>query len=250
MRRLTRQGVPAAEAARIATAIPAGELALPPERLESRIVAVAQPRDLVRTLVRSAEALDAEAVSLHVAESLERRGAVATWESLCVPALQALGARWERTGAGVDIEHLASESMIGAFHQYAHRMTLPKAGARSVLLACAEEEQHSLPLYAVASALGERAIGSRVLGARVPNDALVSAVRRLSPVALLLWSQQPATGDLAQLDRLASLDGRVTLLAIGGPGWRRDALLRHADGRVVALDDLAEAVVALTGAFG
>lgn len=250
MRRLTRKGVPAAESARIAQATPASELTLRPDRLEARVAVVARPRDTVRALVRSAQALDAESVSGQVAESLERRGAVATWDSLCVPSLRALGDRWAHSGAGVDVEHLASECMLGAFHQYAHRMSLPRAGARSVLLACAEEEQHSLPLFAVAAALGERDIGSRVLGARVPSDALVAAVRRLAPAAVLVWSQQAETGDLAQMDRLARLNGRVGLLAIGGPGWRRDALLGHADGRLIALDDLAEAVVALTGAVG
>ena len=53
------------------------------------------------------------------------------------------------------------------------------------LLACADEEQHSLPLEALAAALAERGIGARLLGARVPPDALREVEAKLAD-----WQQR------------------------------------------------------------
>ena len=50
-----------------------------------------------------------------------------------------------------------------------------------VLLACADEEHHTLPIETLAAALAETDVGSSVLGARVPPQALTAATRRLRP---------------------------------------------------------------------
>ena len=51
----------------------------------------------------------------------------------------------------------------------------------AILLACADEEQHSLPLEALAAALAETGVPSRLLGARVPPDALARRGRADRP---------------------------------------------------------------------
>jgi hypothetical protein len=60
-------------------------------------------------------------------------------------------------------------------------------------------EQHSLPLYALAAALAELQVETRMLGARTPPQALADAVSRTGPAAVFVWSQTAATGDPAQL---------------------------------------------------
>jgi hypothetical protein len=87
------------------------------------------------------------------------------------------------------------------------------------LLACADEEQHSLPIEALTAALAVRGIPARVLGARVPPSALRAAVRRTGPVGVLLWAHARATADPAQLEDLQSGRGRPAVVAAGGPGW-------------------------------
>ena len=77
---------------------------------------------------------------------------------------------------------------------------------------------HSLPLFAVAAGLAERHVSTRVLGARVPSEALVAAIRRTGPSALLLWSQQPDTGAATLLDALPSMRPAPVVL-VGGAGW-------------------------------
>ena len=56
----------------------------------------------------------------------------------------------------------------------------PRNG-RPVLLACTPGELHSLPLSALAAALAEHGIGVRLLGGGLPAGALAAAVRRTGP---------------------------------------------------------------------
>lgn len=85
-------------------------------------------------------------------------------------------------------------------------------GAARILLACAEDEQHTLAL----AALAERWIPTRVLGAAVPMSSLVRAVRETGPETVVLWSQQPRT---ARQDELRALRALSVGLVTAGPGW-------------------------------
>ena len=64
----------------------------------------------------------------------------------------------------------------------------------------------------------------RLLGARVPARALVDAGGRTGPDVVVLWSQLPTTGDVAQLRGLLTGPRRPMLVAAAGPGWRKDEL--------------------------
>jgi hypothetical protein len=117
----------------------------------------------------------------------------------------------------VEAEHLLSVAIIAAFSR--HTADLPGQGQhRAVLLASAEGEQHNLPLYALAAALAERGIDSRVLGSDLPYFALAAAVRRTGPAVVFLWSQTPATGDPAALPDLSPRRPGARLI-LAGPGW-------------------------------
>ncbi len=114
-----------------------------------------------------------------------------------------------------------------------------------MLLACAEREQHSLPLYALAAALAERGVSSRMLGPALPYGSLVAAVRRTGPAAVFLWSQVAETGDPAALPDLRPRRPGARLL-LGGPGWPQDGL---PDGSrlVGSLPDAVTEVIAALG---
>lgn len=258
MRRLTLEGVSAGEAARIALATDTDEL--PAVSLESpadgalssgrpTVVPLARAEDKVRGMVKAADGLDSHAVSGIVRESLERRGVIATWDSLVVPALATIGQRWAKTGQGVDVEHLVSECVLGVFRNHVQRFTATPVNNRPILLACAEEEQHSLPLHAVSAALAERHVSTRVLGARVPTDALGAAIRRVGPAGVFVWAQRPHTGDPRQLAQLPEIRP-APMIAVAGPGWPANPERWAPRHRVVQVHDLSEAVSMMSRSVG
>lgn len=151
--------------------------------------------------------------------SIRDRGVVRTWEDLICPVLVGIGERQSETTLLIEVEHLLSRTVSEALS------AVPRpAGPARVLLACADDEQHTLSLEALAAALAEHGCPSRLLGARVPPSALRDAVRRTGPKAVLVWSQLPGTGDPAQLAALMEVRPRPAVLAVAGPGWPADGL--------------------------
>ncbi len=208
-----------------------------------RRVALPGASAAARGLARAMLALDEQRISETIQTVLSRDGTVRTWEELLVPVLTGVGTRFEHTGTGVEAEHLLSVAIIAALTRRAADLS-SQVQHRAVLLASAEGEQHSLPLHALAAALAEQGIGSRVLGPDLPYFALAAAVRRTGPAVVFLWSQAAATGDLAGLPDLSPRRPGARLI-LGGPGWDRDRI--PAGARLVDTlpDALSEVVAAL-----
>lgn len=189
---LTGRGVSPASAAAAVLAAPGGEVG-------------------PRAVEEAAELLDVPLLGTLSSSLIARDGVVRAWEDVLVPFLVALGERVAATGSGVEVEHLASAAISRAL-----RAAAPVAGSASVLLACAPEEQHSLPLDALAAALTERDCGSWHLGARVPARALLDAVNSLAPRVVFVWAHAPACAVLAPVSELLE---RGLPVLLGGPGW-------------------------------
>ncbi|MDH2428078.1 MerR family transcriptional regulator [Sphaerisporangium sp. TRM90804] len=240
MNRLIKAGLPPAEAAQAALNTRGAAAPLPevgagtPARVASSAV-----------LARAALNLDAVAVVEHLDAALAAHGVAWTWERLALPVLDAICRRQETTGAGVEIEHLFSERLLSALSRLTGRPADP-AHPRPVLLACAEDDQHSLPVYALAATLtSAHRLETRVLGPRTPYSALGDAMRRLGPVAVFVWSQLEATGDPAPLQRLPVLRP-ASRIVLGGPGWGD----RRPPAGVARAHSLADAVTQVLAALG
>jgi methanogenic corrinoid protein MtbC1 len=188
-------------------------------------------------------ALDEKRISEAIRATLATDGSVRTWEDLLLPVLSGLGTRFEHTGTCVEAEHLLSMATIAAFSRYAADRP-GQLEHRAILLASAEGDQHSLPLYALAAALAERGIDSRMLGSDLPYSSLAAAVRRTGPAVVFLWSQVPATGNPVCLPDLFPRRPGARLI-LGGPGWDRDRI--PAAARLVGTlpEALSEVVAAL-----
>ena len=226
MQRLTADGVPSGDAARWVRARPAAVI-------DPRTSATGGPATADRngsrgaagrgsaSLGRAAMRLDAESVRQIITDAIRQLGVVRAWDSVLRPVLVAIGERHSRTGELVEVEHLVSavtSDVLGAVRRP------PLNGRGRVLLACTDEEQHSLPIEALSAALAQAGVVCRVLGARVPPSALLAAVRRTGPAAVLLWSHLPGTAAITQVTALSGARTRPMLLAVAGPGWCIDDL--------------------------
>jgi hypothetical protein len=226
MQRLAAEGVPPAEAARWArnggppkVAAPTGDSELPPPRRRDggRGLALGRTVPAARGMARAALRLDGLTIRQIIADSVTQRGVVATWDEVLRPVLVAVGNRACQTGDLIEVEHLVSVSasaVLGAVPRP------PRDTPVRTLLACADEEQHSLPIEALAAALAAEGVASRVLGARVPPHTLLAAVRRTGPVAILVWSSDAATADPSTLVAVTHGPRRPLVVAAGGPGWQ------------------------------
>lgn len=242
MNRLIRTGVPAADAAREvlrsrgapspavreeqpASPSPAGEGegagTVRPDSAGEGAAGLSRPRPQIPTaamLARAAFALDSQAVSDWIGEALARHGIMWTWERLVLPVFETICARQAESGASVEVEHLFSDRVLAALIRLVERPARP-VNDRPVLLACAEDEQHCLPIYALAAVLTvEYRVETRVLGARTPYAALGDAMRRLGPAVVFVWSQRRETGDPAPLASLPLLRPSSRIV-VGGGGW-------------------------------
>ncbi|NUS57244.1 MAG: hypothetical protein HOV66_20655, partial [Streptomycetaceae bacterium] len=117
------------------------------------------------------------------------------------------------------------------------------AGVRGVLLACAPGELHTLPLEALAAALVERGVPVRMFGASLPRAALLEAVRRTGPGAVVVWAHTAATADAETVAAVRSLPrARMTTVIPAGPGWNA----ARGRGGIPAPSSLRDAVGLLT----
>jgi DNA-binding transcriptional MerR regulator len=230
MQRLIGEGVAPGEAARWARR-PAG----------SSFLAEPAPNTAaaVRGMHRAAMRLDAPAVRQRIAEAVRELGVTAAWDGVLRPVLAGIGERYAATGELVEVEHLVSVCISAVFGA----VPRPPPGVPvRILLACADDEQHSLPIEAVAAALAADGVPARSLGARVPPGALRAAVHRTGPAAVLVWSQLSSTGAGRQLEGILAERIRPVVLAAGGPGWHRPSV----PSGVVFPDSLTEALATLS----
>jgi DNA-binding transcriptional MerR regulator len=246
MQRLAAEGVAPAEAARWARLAPADALLHEPAKMPTPTVPtptvpqvepqltsrsragggftipVGRAGPAARGLARAAVRLDSAKMRKILEDAIEADDVVATWDNVLRPVLVGIGKRHLVTRSLVDVEHLLSRTsseVLGAVPRPASAIT--RAG---ILLACTDEEQHSLPLEALAAALAQTGVACRILGARVPPAALIDSVRRTGPSVVVLWAHTAETADVNQLRGLLAGPRRPLLVLAGGPGWDPESL--------------------------
>jgi hypothetical protein len=249
MRRLTAQGVAPAEAAAWARRVPV-PMDVPPVAAEPAprrsardgggfAIPLGRASPAARGLARAAMRLDGPALRDILETTITSRGVVDSWNDVIMPVLIGIGVRYQNTRRFIEVEHLISRSVTEALS------LVPRpSGPARVLLTAADEEQHTLPLEALAAALAEHGVPTRLLGARVPPRALGDAISRTGPAAVVVWSQTPETAETAHLTALLTGPHRPLLVAAAGPGWSVDKL----PDEVPLLGGLEEAVRAISNA--
>lgn len=153
-----------------------------------------------------------------------------------VPYLHDLGDRWQRGEISVAQEHFASNVVRGRL------MSLARGWGRGsgplAVLACAEDEQHDVPLLMFGLLL--RTYGWRIdyLGADTPLASLVQAVREIAPVAVVVSGTTPGSldGQSAGLQEVAL----IAPLYVAGAAASED-LARRSNGTYLGGDMFAAA---------
>jgi hypothetical protein len=269
MRRLTAQGVAPAEAAAWARRVPVpmdvdvpspGPARAAPPALDmgwpgpglrismgrdggGHTIPIGRAGPAARGLARATSRLDGPAQRDILEMTVAGNGVIATWEQVIMPVLIGIGERYESTHRFIEVEHLFSRSVTEVLG------SVPRPSSDQsprVLLAAADEEQHTLPLEALAAALAESGVASRLLGARVPPLALSDAMTRTGPAAVVLWSQTASTGNPEQLRRLLAGAHPPLLVGAAGPGWPA----RELPAGVPVLGSLTDAVRIVATAAG
>jgi DNA-binding transcriptional MerR regulator len=184
---------------------------------EENVVSLDSAKSQIRSLTRAAQMLDGLACERIIEKMLASNGVIWSWDNVIHPVLVAAGEHWEKTGEGVEVEHMLSEALTSQFKRVAGAVQEP-VNARPVVLACAPHDMHSLPIYAIAAGLAEHGIASRVLGPRMPGEALAVACNRIGPSAVVVWSQTIGTADVEVWNSLSN-QRPAPLKMSAGPGW-------------------------------
>ena len=199
--------------------------------------------DLVSALHRAANILDSQFVASALRKDIDDNGVVVSWSEVIVPLLVLIGDEWEKTGVGIEVEHMLSSLLKGILRDSSKSIENPK-NPQPVLLAAVGEEVHSLALNALAAALAERGIANLYLGARTPLEAIDAMVRRSAPPAIFLWAQLKQNGEEKFFREIPAIRPAPRII-LGGPGWDLTEC-----GDVTFVHDLAGACSEIESAVG
>lgn len=186
-----------------------------------RVVALPDGTPQTRGLARAAMALDTYEVHRILTDAARREGVVSSWTNLIMPVLRALGERTRVTGDGIDVEHAFSEVVLAVLRAVTFSTDSP-SNAPVVLLACADADYHSLPLHALAAALAERDVPTRMIGSGLPPHALSASVRRTGPSVVVLFARMPGA-DARDTEALRRQRPAPTVV-LAGPGWQPESI--------------------------
>ena len=236
MRRLISAGVAPADAAEQAKAHE-GEVII-----EEFISLCRECDETIDAIYNAADSLDSLFVETMLRNEIAENGIISAWQEVFVPVLIQVGAAWEKSGKGVEVEHMLTEILTRVLRESTSDIVVP-LNSRPVLLASVGEELHSLALHALAAALAERGIETHFLGARTPVEAISSMVSRFAPPAVFLWAQLPVNGNPMFVTDLPAVRPAPRVI-IGGPGWNPEKCQNaHFVGSLaLAVDEIALAV--------
>ncbi|MGA8329438.1 MAG: MerR family transcriptional regulator [Mycobacterium sp.] len=203
------------------------------EAMQALIPEQVQTTALLAALFALEELTAARLIERH----LGHFGVLKTWDWLIRPAFAEIASQQASGERCIDVEHLLSWTVMSCLQRIP---MAPSDTTETAILACAEDDSHTLALEAVRAALSERGHAATMLGAAVPTAAIIDAIkRRAVPTTVLLWAQTERTADVAAVRAIRK--ARTTVL-VAGPGWASVRL----PGAVAYLHSLSEAVEGLT----
>lgn len=180
---------------------------------------------LVRSYLDALRAADVAGAYKVASKPVERGMPLsALYQRVITPAMHELGRLWEVGAITVADEHLAT----GLTHRVLAAMRPPELFEQAfeldsdkpvALLATVQGERHALGLRMVADLLEDCGYQVAYLGADVPTEALLQAVRTLSPVLIGLSATMPeSTRRLEEVVDALRREHPQLPLIVGGQG--------------------------------
>ncbi len=214
-----------------------GDGASPRSAARAVLDAVVPPLADTESLLAAAFELDLVSAGRQLESHLRHYGVVDTWDQMIRPAFAAIEARQADGEGCIDVEHALSWAVSRSLQRLP---ITPPGDSAPTILACTENDTHTLPLEALRAALVERGDAALMLGADVPNEALVDALKRTArPTTVVLWAH---SSDTADIDMAKAAVAERARLLVAGPGWTSARLPKKA----VRVDSLQTALRVLS----
>ncbi|WBQ03477.1 MerR family transcriptional regulator [Kribbella sp. CA-293567] len=221
MQRLIAAGISAADAARLSTR---------PESVED----LADGQSLAgQRLLDVAESLALGELADLLDDCLTAYGAARAWTEVIAPAFRMLGSRYEQQQDCTDLELILARAVEGAVERYLQSRRLRADGPAPTFLVHCPQDRHTMPMTILRAVLLERGQPVVLLDPDMTEPAVLQAIARGTPYAVVLWASVRRPGQL-RLRNLVAATGVATLPA--GPGWPPSA---------APLTDLQSAAIAL-----
>jgi MerR family transcriptional regulator, light-induced transcriptional regulator len=155
-------------------------------------------------ILNAALALDTARLRAALDASTERLGVEETIRRAILPAMREIGALWRAGRCDVGREHLATDSVRAWLSRQAF-LAPPPFRPHPIVLACGPLDLHTIGLESFAVILARRGWPCRVLGARTPTEALVSAAQAMRAIGAVVTAQRSVTRRTA-VEAIAAAD--------------------------------------------
>jgi MerR family transcriptional regulator, light-induced transcriptional regulator len=243
MQRLLEDGWSAAAAAREVLRDPAPVTLLRPVRGGGDASS-----DLIASLEAAIDAFDAPAADGVLDDVFARLDIPRALDEVVLPVVRQVGDGWEDDPRVIAREHFATNVLRPRLQRLLRVANRP--GAREIVAAAPEGEEHDLGLLAAAAAAADAGWRVRYLGARTPTAALERTADEVGAAVVLVGAVFRERGEAFLADRPAFASAAVVL---GGSGFVGSDVARlpravFHDGGIGSLAVSLERAVALPGA--
>ena len=211
MAALVSRGVSASEAAAVA----ASEGTSSPVEMSQ---ATASEDPLIEQMLQASGRYDEAALVRAIESSSDAIGTGPAMDRVIMPGLRKIGEAWGSQTLESGNEHFASEVVRREICRRIAHAPAARAGAPTILLACAEGERHDLGLLGLSLLLREHSMRVMYLGADVPAVDLARASAEMRPDAVCVAAVLPGSvATTARALRALATGRQQPRLFAGGP---------------------------------
>ncbi len=201
-------------------------------------------------------AFDAAMGDCLVEEALALVGVESVCQQILQPVLHQIGERWAKGEVGISAEHYASHFVsrkLGTLFN----LSRPEEGRGPLVAACLEGEMHEIGLLLTSHFLSRRGYGIVYLGANLPLDDLLEAIRRVTPTMVLMSTSTDlgarrlaaASAELLRFRHGSHQDHNLAFVGFGGSVYVANPRLREDVKGMFLGTNAAEAITAVDQLF-